>query len=419
VAVLVGSVVGAPVVLAAPASAASVTTEADLRAAWAADSTVSLGASITLTDCSPAGGELLRSDPSDLSVEGNGFTITQTCPGARVAETAGGTLTLADVTLTGGDLVADTGSDVGGGAIRAGGALVATRITVDGNAVSAGADVAFASGGGLWVAGLLTLRQSTVSDNRVTAGGSPGLAAGGGIYTVGGSINASTIARNAVQGSTAALGGGIEMGSSFSAPLVGPLTITNSTVSNNVAEASSGATFGGGITTSTRVHVIYTTIADNAARTGANVSADLTNPFRSGEVDATASVIASPQSGGANCFFPKGASILAYSWVTDGSCAGAPGPTTVVNGADPELGALAENGGPTSTMLPAPSSPLLDRIPLDACASGGVAEMTSDQRGIARPQGAACDIGAVEVSAGTPVALPTPLPVAALPAFTG
>jgi CSLREA domain-containing protein len=54
------------------------------------------------------------------------------------------------------------------------------------------------------------------------------------------------------------------------------------------------------------------------------------------------------------------------------------------------LGALADNGGLSPTYLPQPGSALID------AASTGVCRAT-DQRGIARPQGAACDIGAVEV----------------------
>jgi hypothetical protein len=45
-------------------------------------------------------------------------------------------------------------------------------------------------------------------------------------------------------------------------------------------------------------------------------------------------------------------------------------------GADPQLGALADNGGPTQTMLPAKSSPLVD--------AGLANGLTADQRGLAR-----------------------------------
>jgi len=62
-----------------------------------------------------------------------------------------------------------------------------------------------------------------------------------------------------------------------------------------------------------------------------------------------------------------------------------------LTGTDPELGALADNGGATFTMLPDASGPAVDRT---ACGS-----IAGDQRDVARPQGARCDAGAVELEA--------------------
>jgi hypothetical protein len=64
---------------------------------------------------------------------------------------------------------------------------------------------------------------------------------------------------------------------------------------------------------------------------------------------------------------------------------------------DPMIGALASNGGPTQTRLPADTSPLIDGVPLDQCQADGATGVTTDQRGITRPQAAGCDIGSVEV----------------------
>ena len=59
--------------------------------------------------------------------------------------------------------------------------------------------------------------------------------------------------------------------------------------------------------------------------------------------------------------------------------------------ADPLLGSVHDNGGPTRTMLPASNSPALDAVP-----SSGAFCAAVDQRNVPRPRGAACDIGAVE-----------------------
>lgn len=76
---------------------------------------------------------------------------------------------------------------------------------------------------------------------------------------------------------------------------------------------------------------------------------------------------------------------------------------------------MGDNGGPTPTMLPQPGSPLLDMIPPASCSE------PTDQRGITRPQGPACDIGAVEGEVLVPIAQPAEQPAVVLvqPKFTG
>jgi hypothetical protein len=63
--------------------------------------------------------------------------------------------------------------------------------------------------------------------------------------------------------------------------------------------------------------------------------------------------------------------------------------------ADPLLEPLANNGGPTMTQALLPGSPLIDAVPGGADCAG------TDQRGIVRPQGPACDSGAYEVEIPT------------------
>jgi hypothetical protein len=93
-------------------------------------------------------------------------------------------------------------------------------------------------------------------------------------------------------------------------------------------------------------------------------------------------------------------------------------PGSNIFGADPKLGPLAANGGPTETMLPAAGSPVINK---------GGGSLTTDQRGGPRPviyagvqlssaPGAnGADIGAVEL-ASPPASPPPPGPSPAAPA---
>jgi hypothetical protein len=64
---------------------------------------------------------------------------------------------------------------------------------------------------------------------------------------------------------------------------------------------------------------------------------------------------------------------------------------------DPLLAALANNGGSTQTHALLPGSPAIDAGNPLPPGSGGFACAADDQRGIARPQGSACDMGAFEL----------------------
>jgi hypothetical protein len=67
-----------------------------------------------------------------------------------------------------------------------------------------------------------------------------------------------------------------------------------------------------------------------------------------------------------------------------------------VNG-DPKLGPLQDNGGPTQTMALGAGGAAIDQVP-----TSGAGCPATDQRGVARPQGPACDIGAFELGQAVP-----------------
>ena len=69
-------------------------------------------------------------------------------------------------------------------------------------------------------------------------------------------------------------------------------------------------------------------------------------------------------------------------------------------GVDALLGPLTDNGGPTLTRRLGPGSPARDAGNPAVPGSGGTACEANDQRGVARPSGPRCDIGAFESQCG-------------------
>jgi hypothetical protein len=65
--------------------------------------------------------------------------------------------------------------------------------------------------------------------------------------------------------------------------------------------------------------------------------------------------------------------------------------------ADPLLGPIGDNGGETDTHALLAGSPAIDRVTND-CRTYQALVLTEDQRGVLRPIGAACDIGAYEAA---------------------
>ncbi len=69
--------------------------------------------------------------------------------------------------------------------------------------------------------------------------------------------------------------------------------------------------------------------------------------------------------------------------------------STSLQNTDPKLdpAGLQNNGGPTKTIALQPDSPAVDKIPVGSHCP------PTDQRGVPRPQGPKCDIGAFEMTA--------------------
>jgi hypothetical protein len=86
---------------------------------------------------------------------------------------------------------------------------------------------------------------------------------------------------------------------------------------------------------------------------------------------------------------------LGHNIVSDTS-GGITGPDALTI-ADPLLGPLADNGGPTWTHAPFLCSPAINAGPPADWTDADGNPIATDQRGVTRPQGAACDIGSVEM----------------------
>jgi len=385
-----------------PASATTVNDETTFRAAWInpAETQIDLAADITLT-CG-GGGVAVRNSSTALTLDGHGHTITQACANNGVLQQDGsGALTLRAVTITGGH----TPAGLDGGGIQAGGDVVLDHVILTANSASRGGGGLHMGNGGV----SLTITASTVSNNTSGTENGGGIAVGGGNSTV-------RITNSTISGNTAGAedGGGVAVGGGGST-----LAITNSTISGNSAPEGGGVTGGGGGGT---LSLVYATIVQNTAPDGANVL--IGGP---GTHSSFGSVIGLPQAGGDNCAVGSfGFDSSGYTFEQGANtCGFGSGTGDVTNGPDPLLASLASNGGPTQTRLPHPGSPLIDAIPTASCQSDGASGIGTDQRGVTRPQGGGCDIGAVEVEPAGPsgpsgAAAPSPAaPVAAVVRFTG
>jgi hypothetical protein len=164
----------------------------------------------------------------------------------------------------------------------------------------------------------------------------------------------------------------------------GNLTITNSTISGNGLN---------GIDNEGQLSLEFVTIANNDG--GIN-SVSGTVTYKNTLFGPNTIKSCNMQQGGTN-FFPQGVNMD-----TDGSCK-----ATTVYPNSLQLAPLADNGGPTKTQALPAGSPAID-------AATGECVLT-DQRGIHRPQGPSCDLGAYEYNGEIPNPTST---MATIPTFT-
>lgn len=320
-------------------------------------------------------GELVVFGTGTVTVRGAGArqTVIDAHQASRVFNLEAEKSVLEGVTVTGGNTNPVLGGEVpgdGGGVLAYEAEEAVLRdVTVSGNIASQNGAGVSAPPEGVNRTNL-SIADSTISGNRVTGGVVEGL--GGGVYALGKfSLVNATVSGNSVDSTGVAVqGGGVLLAIDPTSLEGSEGTIVNSTIAGNTVGT---AGIGGGLAVynpepgvggSAALSVKNTIVAGNAGPAGPS------------DCGAVATITSDHNiSGDASCMFADAGS---------------------KQNTNPLLGSLANNGGETNTMALLPGSPAIDAGTNAGCPA-------IDQRGVSRPLGSACDIGAFELA-------PTPPP---------
>jgi len=338
--------------------------------------TVCVGGSVTFSNVLAGQTITLLSGPltlgKNVTIDGSaapGLTISGNDSDRVFIVNAGTTATVKHLTVTNG-----YGFQLAGGILN-NGSLTLDHVLLTGNTMETTVPGEFWQGGGGIYNGdgaTFTLIDSSVTNNQARW-------SGGGIYSF--FNTTTTIVRSTISGNVSNdVGGGIRS--------LGDMTITNSTLSGN---RSTGWHGGAIFQTDGDITITNSTIANNIAPDWAP-STLFIGQFGGSFVPTltlTNSIITGNQWYACERFAsgtPANVVSGGNNLVQDNSCS--PVVSDFINSAA-QIGPLANNGGPTLTHALSPGSPAVDAANDTLCP-------TTDQRGIIRPQGAHCDIGAYE-----------------------
>jgi CSLREA domain-containing protein/uncharacterized repeat protein (TIGR01451 family) len=218
---------------------------------------------------------------------------------------------------------------------------------------------------------VVSIFDSTIAGNHVTGGAIEGL--GGGVYVLGKfTLVNSTVTGNTVDSLGAVVqGGGVLLAIDPASAEGSEGTILNSTIAGNGVGMGG---VGGGLSVYNPEPMLGGSAALNVKNT---IVAGNTGPAGPSDCAVVAMVSSDHNiSGDASCMFGDGGS---------------------KQSTDPLLGGLANNGGETDTLALQAGSPAIDAATNDGCPA-------TDQRGVSRPQGSACDVGAFELVPAPPAA---------------
>jgi fibronectin-binding autotransporter adhesin len=287
-----------------------------------------------------------------------------------ISNNAASTVTLTDCTLS-----KNLGFGRGGAICTEDSTLVLSACTLSGNQSEG------FGGGIVHFDGTTSLSNCTLSGNWAES-------MGGGLYQDDGHvyISGSTLEGNSVGTGLAGNGGGIYKSA-------GTLYLTNSTLSGNGAGLNGGGLYQNGESTQL-AHVTITRNVADASGAGqgdgggifnaSNALVKLRNTILAGNSDSGDEA---PDCSGT---LETSGNNLVQS--TDGCTLVGGGSNET--GTDPGLDPLNDNGGRTETHALQSGSPALDAVA--TCTDTDGDPVTIDQRGVPRPQGPRCDIGAYE-----------------------
>lgn len=226
-------------------------------------------------------------------------------------------------------------------------------------------------GAGIYNNGTLVMDNCTVSGNAAGH-------YGGGIYN---SITGTLMVSNStISGNSAAFGAGIASWGTTNVIPSGTAALVNTTISGNVATNRGGAFW---IGYTANLELTSSTLSGNSAGTaGGEIYTS-----KSARTTLVNTIVANTVSGN-NCS-GLGTFVDHGSNIDDGTSCGFTVAANSFPNTTPKLGSLGNYGGLTATKMLLGGSPAIDAI---SCAN----VPSLDQRDINRPQGARCDIGAVE-----------------------
>ena len=240
---------------------------------------------------------------------------------------------------------------------------------------------------------------------------------GGGVLVTGGDrvrLTRVAVLNNVAQGTGGPFGGGI-------AAFVGRLELRDSTVAGNRAAAG-----GGGIAVGVPFEVVNSTVADNSSGAGAGLLAragamgTVRHTTFSGNTaavkghaigaDGTSLVTVErsllPGNGPAGQPPCDGSVASGGGNVSDAPCFAAPAAGDVVAAAP--VGALADNGGPTDTMMPLAGNPALGHVPAPVPAERPARRCSTERSRVRRRRGRGAGAGPTRCSLRRPGPAPRP-----------